>query len=109
MAAALTLHAVIRERGPGWDDARPMREQPRWDEHAAFMDSLAAEGFVLFGGPLGDGTRVLHVVDAEDAVAIAARLALDPWAKMGVLRTADIQPWQILLGEPPAARRPGPG
>ncbi len=24
----------------------------RWDEHAAFIDGLVAEGFIQFGGPL---------------------------------------------------------
>lgn len=28
------------------------REQPGWDEHAAFIDALVAEGCILLGGPL---------------------------------------------------------
>jgi len=39
-----------------------MRAQERWEDHAAFMDGLADDGFIVLGGPLGDGTTFLHVV-----------------------------------------------
>ncbi len=41
------------------------------------MDALAAEGFVLLGGPVGegDGDDVLLVVEAADEATIRARLA----------------------------------
>ena len=60
------LFAVIRERGPAWDDSRPLLEQQDgWHAHAEFMDALAAEGFVLVAGPL-EGTRsVLLIILAE--------------------------------------------
>jgi uncharacterized protein YciI len=91
---------VSRERGPAWDDARPMREQDGWDDHAAFMDALADEGFIHLGGALGEGDRrFLHIVDAESADAIRERLAADPW-EARQLTTVDIQPWQVLLRSP---------
>jgi uncharacterized protein YciI len=89
--------AVTREPGPAWDVARPMREQERWDDHAAFMDRLAEERFIVLGGPVGDGSRFLHIVEAESAQAVEARLAEDPWAPNGMLRNASIEPWQVLL------------
>jgi uncharacterized protein len=93
--------AVTRERGPSWDDARTMREQDRWDEHAAFMDALADDGFIVLGGPLGEGDRrFLHVVDAASAEAVRARLAADPWESQQ-LRTDGVEPWQILLRAKP--------
>jgi uncharacterized protein YciI len=76
-----------------------MREQPQWDEHAAFMDSLVEDGFVVLGGPLGDGEkRFLLIVDAESEEETEARLADDPWTGAGFLRIAGVEPWQILLG-----------
>jgi uncharacterized protein YciI len=94
--------AVTRERGPSWDDARPMREQDGWHEHAAFMDALADEGFVVLGGPVGDGDRrFMFAVDAPSDVAIRARLAADPWEHTNQLTTVDVQPWQILLRATP--------
>ena len=89
---------VTRAPGPAWDASVGMREQERWDEHAAFMDGLVDDGFIVIGGPLGDGTKFLHIVDAESEQAIEARLAEDPWEPMGLLRTAAIEPWEILLG-----------
>ena len=41
--------------GPTWDHSKGRREQAGWDAHASFMDALAAEGFVVLGGPVGAG------------------------------------------------------
>jgi uncharacterized protein YciI len=93
--------AVILERGPAWDWSLPMRRQAEWEAHAAFMDALADEGFIVAGGPLGgenDAARVLHIVAALDASAIEMRLAQDPWAPMHLLKTVSIEPWTVLLG-----------
>ncbi|MGZ4399024.1 MAG: hypothetical protein ACXVZ1_11495 [Gaiellaceae bacterium] len=58
------------------------------------------DGFVLIGGPLGDGSSFLLVLDAEDESAIRARAWHDdPWTPLDMLRIASIEPWTILLGE----------
>ncbi len=46
------LFAVIRSRGPAWDNTLPMDDQVDWPTHAAFMDALTDEGFVALGGPI---------------------------------------------------------
>jgi hypothetical protein len=74
-----------------------MREQDGWDDHAAFMDGLAAEGFVVLGGPLGDGSRFMHLVDAAGEDEIRSRLASDPWERSDRIRTVSVEPWKILL------------
>lgn len=97
----MAYFAVVLERGAAWDWTLPMRKQVDWDNHAAFMDGLADEGFVLAGGPLGgedDAPRILHVVDAPSNSEIVARLAEDPWHRSGQLRIVSIDPWTILLG-----------
>jgi hypothetical protein len=43
--------AVRLVHGPGWDPARPIRQQDGWDGHAAFMDGLVDDGFIILGGP----------------------------------------------------------
>ena len=68
--------AVRRGRGPAWDATRPLRGQALWTEHAAFMNGLAAEGFVVLGGPLGDGREVLLIIDADGEGTVRARTAL---------------------------------
>jgi uncharacterized protein len=75
-----------------------MRQQKQWEQHAAFMDSLAEDGFVILGGPRGEGEeKFLHIVVAENEQAIAARLAGDPWTPLRLLRTASVERWEILL------------
>ena len=92
---------VRRARGPAWDYSVPRREQAHWDAHAAFMDGLAAEGFVVLGGPIGegDGDDVLLVVVAADEASIRARLADDPWPD-DLLTTRSIEPWSLWLRAP---------
>lgn len=93
---------VIRERGSAWNWSVPMRRQAEWDAHAAFMDALADEAFIVAGGPLGgedDARRVMHVIDAPDSAAIERRMAQDPWTPMNMLKTVSIEPWTVLLGK----------
>ena len=92
-----TLFAVIRVRGTEWQVGRHMREQKAWSEHAAFMNGLAESRFIVRGGPLGDGQRVLHIVEAKSEQAVRERLAQDPWEVMGILRTESVEPWKVLL------------
>ena len=94
----LTAAFVVTEvSGPSWDASRARREQDGWDEHAAFMDALVADGFVVLGGPIGDGERVMVVVEAEDEDEVRRRFAADPWLPAGVLEIASIEPWTIWL------------
>lgn len=94
---SVTHYAVTRERGENWDARLSMRQQEKWDEHAAFMNALADEGFVILGGPLDDGKKVLLIINAASEQEIAARLADDPWTPMGLLRVAKVERWEILL------------
>jgi hypothetical protein len=89
--------AVRLVHGPGWDSARPIREQDDWDEHAAFMDGLVDDGFVILGGPVGNGEQTLHVVEAADERDVKIRLAGDPWASARLLQIGVIEPWALWL------------
>ena len=77
----MAVFTVTMVSGPGWAAGRPRREQPGWTEHAAFMDELVADGFVLLGGPIGSGEHVLLAVEAADEQEIADRLGPDPWRR----------------------------
>jgi uncharacterized protein YciI len=99
--------AVTLAHGPGWDSARPIRGQDGWDAHASFMDALVADGFIILGGPVGDGERSLHVVEAPDQECVRARLAGDPWASAGLLRISSIEPWALWLDSRPPSRPQG--
>ena len=89
---------VTRAWGPAWDPTRPRRGQNGWDEHAAFMDALVEEGFVVLGGPVGDidAGRTLLVVDAKSEDVIRDRLARNSWAEDAVT-IESIEPWSVRL------------
>jgi uncharacterized protein YciI len=93
--------AVLRTTGPAWDKGLPIQGQPEWPAHAAFMDALADDGFIVLGGPLGGRTRFLFLVRSDGEEEIRERLAADPWVPMGLLEIASIDPWQVLLGTVP--------
>ena len=61
-----------------WDLLRQIRRQEARDEQAEFMDGLVGDGFVILGGPVGDGEQTLHLIRAADEDEIRARLAADP-------------------------------
>ena len=102
-----TYLTVRRARGSAWNPALPMRSQAQWAEHATFMNGLAAEGFIVLGGPLGSGElrageEVLLVVDSTSEDAVRARFATDPWTASGLLTITRVEPWTVLLRSGPA-------
>jgi len=88
--------------GPNWDTSKTglsgIRQQDAFDEHAAFMDRLVDDGFVVLGGPLGEGEQALLLIQAGNETDLRARMAEDPWKPMGVLHVGEVRPWTIWLG-----------
>jgi uncharacterized protein YciI len=97
----MSNYVVTREAGPGWANGG-ISAQPGVDEHSAFMNSLANEGFLLFAGPLArsetDRVRVLLIVNAENEEEVKRRLAEDPWFATGQLATVSVEWWRLLVG-----------
>lgn len=93
----MAVFAVTMDKGPSWDPTRERREQRGWDEHAEFMDDLVEGGFVILGGPIGDGEQALVIVEAADDGEVAARLEGDPWLTTGILQIGAVRPWAIWL------------
>lgn len=98
----MSLFAVTREAGPSWTDGKGTFEQPAVNDHAAFMNGLANEGFVLFAGPLAgsehDRIRVLLIADAAGETDVHLRLADDPWERTQRIVTTTVEPWNLLVG-----------
>jgi uncharacterized protein YciI len=98
----MSHYVVNREAGPGWTDGEGIATQPALGDHAAFMNALADEGFVLFGGPLAGSelgrVRALLIVSAGSEEEILGRLADDPWVPTGQIVTTSIEPWNIFVG-----------
>ena len=89
--------AVRLRRGEPWNWSRDLREQDGWDEHAAFMEALVAQGTIVLGGPLAGDREILHVIRADSESEVRDRLAQDNWARNGMLTISSIEPWTILL------------
>jgi uncharacterized protein YciI len=100
-ALAMATFAVRLVHGAGWDPSRQIRRQDAWEDHAAFMDGLVNDGFIILGGPVSDGQETLHLVHAADEDEVRARLAEDPWARAGLLRVGTIEPWALWLDSRP--------
>jgi hypothetical protein len=92
------VFAVMRSRGPAWDDSKPLEGQTAWADHAAFMDALFEERVAALVGPL-EGTRdALLILRASSTSEVVERLASDPWTANGLLVTRQVSVWQLRLG-----------
>lgn len=91
--------AVTTARHTGWDQARNIREQPFWEQHAAFADELVERGVIILGGPIGgdDEDLALLAVEAADEDAVRTVFATDPWTVHQVFRIKQIRPWTLWL------------
>jgi uncharacterized protein YciI len=98
----MSYYAVIREAGPAWTDGKGITEQPGVSDHAAFMNTLADEGFVVVAGPLAGSEhgrlRVLLITNANSEAEIHLRLADDPWTPTQQLQITSIEPWNVFVG-----------
>ncbi len=88
---------VVRDASSNWESDTPTRQQPLWDEHAAFMDALFDQGAVMLGGPFADGSGALLIMLAEDAETVEALLRNDPWEVQDIQVTSSVKEWTIFL------------
>jgi len=78
-----------------------MRDQTLWTEHAAWVNALVREGFILAAGPIGDGSihRAMLIVNFASEEALRIRFAEDPWIRTEVLTVHKVDPWTILASD----------
>ena len=88
---------AISSPGPNRDSSKGTREQRFWDEHAAFIDKLVDDGFILMGGPLADEGGSLLILNAEDEHQVRAKLKNDPWFAHGILQLQSVKRWEIFV------------
>ena len=91
---------VLRRSGPEYDHSKPLEEQSGWEDHAAFMDGLVDDGFIVLGGVLADEMRTAHAVEAGSEEEIRERLAQDPWSGSHLV-VDSIDGWTIRLQRSP--------
>jgi uncharacterized protein YciI len=92
-----TLFLVFRDPGPSWVPGVPTRQQPLWDDHAAFVDRIFEQGRIVLAGPYADCSRALIIVKARDAKEAEALFREDPWEKAAILVPGEVVEWTIFL------------
>lgn len=62
------------------------------------MDGPVDDGFIVLGGPIGegDGENTLLILEADSGDAVREHLSADPWCE-SILRLDSIRPWSIWL------------
>jgi uncharacterized protein YciI len=90
---------IVSAAGANRDLSKGSREQRFWDEHAAFIDRLVEEGFILMGGPLVDEGGAVLIVQAEGEAKVRERVSNDPWYEQGILKLESIKRWEIFIDQ----------
>jgi uncharacterized protein len=96
----MPVFAVTTAKGPNWDHTRGNREQPCWDEHAAFADQLVERGVVIIGGPIASDDEddiALLAVEAADEDALRSIFDADPWTVHRVFLIKRVRAWSLWL------------
>ncbi len=88
---------LLWDAGPAWTPGKTSREQAWWDEHAAFMDRLFAQGMILLGGPFADTSGALVIVEAASEQEVADVFARDPFVINGIFALRALKEWHIFL------------
>ncbi len=106
MTRTKVVRVVVRWRaGPTWTSGPP-EEQPRWDEHAAFIDELIERGTFVMGGPFADYSGSLTLLEGVGEAEARELVLQDPFVANGVFELEDVRAWNVYVDEltpPPAA------
>jgi hypothetical protein len=91
---------ILRRSGPEYDHSKPLEQQSGWLDHAAYMDGLVDDGFIVLGGVLGDELRTAHAVEAGSEQEVRDRFGRDPWSGSHLV-VDSVDPWTIRLQRSP--------
>lgn len=92
--------AVTTAKGPNWNHARGLREQPFFAEHASFADELVERGVIILGGPIASDDPediALLAVQAPGEEAVRLVFADDPWTVHQVFWIKQVRTWTLWL------------
>jgi hypothetical protein len=97
--------AALVQRTSLWDPSLAPHEQAGFAQHAAYMGSLEAEGFIVFAGLLMQSSEVLFLFQAASEDEVRNRLSQDPWQQDGHARLVRLEEIAFRNGPP---RPPAP-
>ena len=96
------LFAFLVRPGPNWDTTKPLYEQPRLFNHAAYLGALRERGILAVGGPFADisgestGVLALGVFRVPDLATAERYMRADPAVQSGTF-VYEIRPWNAAL------------
>lgn len=94
-----SFYLLLSTAGPNRDLSKGTREQPFWDDHAAFIDHLVDTGFITLGGPLEDEGGAVLVVRADSEEAVRETMSHDPWYRNGILTLESVKRWTVFIDQ----------
>jgi uncharacterized protein YciI len=69
------------------------------EEHLLFAREAHSRGELVMGGALTDpGDQALLIFRAPDRSAVEAFVQHDPYVKNGLVRSWEIRPWAVVIG-----------
>ena len=90
---------MVRFRaGPTWTSGS-VREQPDWDAHAEFVDALIERRTFVMGGPFGDNSGSMSLLEGIDVDEARRLIEDDPFMKNGVFVLEEIREWNVFVDE----------
>ena len=65
--------------------------------HRQYLASLLEQGKLLAAGPFIDDSGALFIYEADSVEAAAQMLAGDPFSGSGVIVSAQLKPWKLVM------------
>ncbi|MEA5454601.1 YciI family protein [Sinomonas sp. JGH33] len=81
-----------------YDSSTAARRDEVRADHRGWLAGIAENGQLLASGPYEDGTGALLLFKADDAEALHALLAQDPFAVEGLLASSSAIAWNPVSG-----------
>jgi uncharacterized protein YciI len=89
---------VVWRAGPRWTSGG-VREQPRWDEHAEYIDALIEDGTFVMGGPFADNSGSMSLLEGVTVDEARQIIAADPFVENGVFVLEALREWDVFVDE----------
>ena len=89
---------VIFRAGPTWGSGPP-EDQPGWEEHADWVDALVDNGTFVMGGPFGDYSGSVNLLEGLTATEAEELIATDPFVQNGVFVVDSVRDWTVYVDE----------
>ncbi len=104
---AQTWVALLHRRGPSAPEGSVF-DDPRFAEHAAFLNRMRKAGYLIAAGPLADedgaGMTILRLPGAGQLGHAIILATSDDQAVVGGLLSVTVRPWQVMMSALSPAR-----